>query len=385
MDAAPNQSGVKSLCIYALKRGSMMGNTFEWKAATPESQGMNSNKLNALWDDIEARGTAAFLVIRNDKVILERYAEGWSRTKKHYTASMTKALVGGTSLMLALSYGIMDPDDGAWKYIPQWKMHPQKSKITIRHLATHTSGIKDAMVYTEKDRIVGVPGSDLEEAPGWEGEFWQNRGNERAFLLARDAAQVISAPGTEYHYSNPGMAMLSYAVTKSLQGTAYTDIRSLLRERIMRPIGIPDDEWSCGYGASPQVEGMTMIANWGGGEYSPNATARIGRLIMRKGNWEGNQLVDASSVEKVLSHAGMPGNSGLSWWLNVDKDGNRPWPALPADAFSGAGNHQQTVVVIPSLSLIMVRNGDHMNDDLLCEECIYNHLTKPLMATIDGG
>jgi CubicO group peptidase (beta-lactamase class C family) len=362
-----------------------MGNVFEWQTAAPESQGMNSNKLNALWDDIEARGMATFLVIRNDKIVMERYAEGWSRTKKHYTASMAKALVGGISLILALNDGLIDPDDEAWKYVPQWETHPQKSRITIRHLATHTSGIKDAMVYTEAERIAGVPGSDLEEAPGWEGEFWQNRGNERAFLLARDSAQVISEPGTEYHYSNPGMAMLNYAITKSLQGTAHTDIRSLLRERIMRPIGVSDDEWSCGYGASPQVEGMTMIANWGGGEYSPNATARMGRLMMRKGNWEGNQLVDAASVEKALAHAGMPGNSGLSWWLNVDKDGSKPWPTLPGDAFSGAGNHQQTIVVIPGLSLIMVRNGGHMNDDLLCGECIYHHLTKPLMATINGG
>jgi len=295
---------------------------------------------------------------------------------------MAKALVGGNSLMLALNDGLMKPDDEACKYIPQWKAHPQKSKITIRHLATHTSGIKDAVVHTEMERISGVPGSDLEEAPGWEGDFWRNRDDEQAFLLARDAAPVISVPGTEYHYSNPGMAMMSYAITKSIQGTANTDIRSLLRERIMRPIGVPDAEWACGYGASPQVDGMTMIANWGGGEYSPNATARLGRLMMRKGNWEGNQLVEPSWVEKVFSHAGMPGTSGLSWWLNTDKDGNKPWPALPGDAFSGSGNHQQTLVVIPSLNLIMVRNGHHMNPDLTCGECIYHHLSKPLMSAI---
>ena len=47
----------------------------------------------------------------------------------------------------------------------------------------------------------------------------------------------------QYDYSNPGIDMLSYAVTAALQNTAHTDIRSLLQARIMQPLGIDDDEW----------------------------------------------------------------------------------------------------------------------------------------------
>ena len=360
-----------------------MGERLEWETATPESQGMNPDRLDALWDDIGKRGTVAFLVIRNDRIVFERYAEGGGRTKGHYTASMAKALVGGSSLLLAMNDGLMDADDAAWKTVSQWEGHPEKSRITIRHLATHTSGIQDAIVSTEMERISKVPGSDLEEAPGWEGEFWKNRDNGQAFVIARDMAPVIFTPGTDFQYSNPGMAMMSYAITVSLQGTAHTDIRTLLRERIMAPIGVADSEWSCGYGASPRLEGMTVIGNWGGGNYSPNATARVGRLMMRKGDWEGEQLVGASWVEKVLAHSGMPGASGLGWWVNSDADGNRRWPELPEDAFSGAGNNQQTVLVVPSLDLIMVRNGQHMNPDLICGDCIYHHLSKPLMGAVE--
>ena len=46
---------------------------------------------------------------------------------------------------------------------------------------------------------------------------------------------MLFEPGTRAHYSNPGMAALAYAVTASLRGAPQTDIRTLLRERVMRP------------------------------------------------------------------------------------------------------------------------------------------------------
>ena len=88
----------------------------------------------------EAANHGDLLVIRNDRIIFERYAPGWDATKPHGTASLAKALVGGMSLAVALTDGKIALDDPAAKYIPQWKDDPQKSRITIRHLGSHTSG-----------------------------------------------------------------------------------------------------------------------------------------------------------------------------------------------------------------------------------------------------
>src|SRR3546814_4912464 len=65
---------------------------------------------------------------------------------------MAKALVGGMSLLLAEQDGRLKVDDLAWKYIPEWKNDPVKSQITIRHLATHTSGIEDSEI-SEQDKV----------------------------------------------------------------------------------------------------------------------------------------------------------------------------------------------------------------------------------------
>jgi CubicO group peptidase (beta-lactamase class C family) len=331
---------------------------FEWEKAAPESVGMSLQKLDAARDVLSQKGTKTFLVIKNDRIVYEWYAPGFGPKRKHYTASMAKALVGGVSLMLALNDGRLNADDPACKYIPEWKADPLKSKITIRELATHSSGIEDA----EQGSIGHM------KLPGWKGQFW--RQDPDPFTVSRDDAPVIFKPGAEYAYSNPGMGMLSYAITASYKGTKYTDVRTLLRERIMRPIGVEDSDWSIGYGKTFKVDGLNLVANWGGGNYTARATARVGRLMLRKGNWQGRQLVDPKWVEEVTKYAGTPlpsseraeGNpapgSGLGWWTNFDG----VWPKVPRDAFAGAGAGNQVLLVVPSLDLIIVRNGSDMYD-----------------------
>lgn len=94
--------------------------SWEWKNVSPESQGMFSGKLAAIWTNLQNHRTTALLVIRNDKIVFEKYAPGYSRTNPHYTASMAKALVGGVSLMMAMDDGRITPDDLASKFVPQW-------------------------------------------------------------------------------------------------------------------------------------------------------------------------------------------------------------------------------------------------------------------------
>jgi len=343
---------------------------------------MSSQKLDAARDVLSEKGTKTFLVIRNDRIIYEWYAPDFGPEKKHYTASMAKALVGGVSLMLALNDGLLSADDQACKYIPEWKGHPQKSKITIRHLATHSSGIEDA----EQDEIGHF------ELPGWKGQFWKQQPDP--FSVSRDEAPVIFEPGSQFAYSNPGMALLSYAVTAGLKGAEHTDIRTLLRQRIMRPIGVKDSDWSIGYGKTFEVNGLNLVANWGGGGYTARAVARVGRLMLRKGNWQGRQLVDSKWVEEVVKFAGTPlpdrlaGNpspgSGLGWWTNFDG----VWSKVPRDAFAGAGAGNQVLLVVPSMDLIIVRNGSNLFDSSKGEGFwagIEQYLFNPVMAAVAGA
>lgn len=367
-----------------------MENAFSWQTAIPESQGLDGAKLEALWKNLAARNTKTFLVIRDDKIVYEQYAPGWEAEKKHYTASLAKALVGGLSLMLAMDDRLISPDDLACAYIPQWRDHPQKSKITIRQLATHTSGIEDAELSQQEREQALAEGRTLTEhhmaLPGWKGAFWRKEPDP--FTISRDQAPVIFPPGSSYAYSNPGMAMLAYAVTASLKNAPHKDIRTLLRERVMKPIGINDDDWAIGYQQTYEVEGLPLVANWGGGNFTARAVARVARLMLHNGEWEGRQLISPARVKDVLAYAGLPlpdravegpyPGSGLGWYTNFDG----VWPSVPRDAFAGAGAGHQVLLVIPSLDLIVVRNGELLDQGLSFWGGLEKHLFTPLMETL---
>ena len=353
---------------------------FHWEVALPETQGMSSVKLDVLRNVLASRGTKTLLIRRHDRVVQEWYADGSGPDKRHYTASLAKALVGGMSLIVALNDERIAVDDPAWEYVPQWQDDPLKSKVTIGHLATHTSGIEDA-------HEEGVSHEDL---LGWKGAFWRREPDP--FTIARDEAPVLFEPGTQSAYSNPGMAMLAYCVTSALREAEHRDIRTLLAERVMKPIGVSDRDWSVGYGRTYEVGGLPLVATWGGGGYTPRAVARVGRLLLRKGDWDGQHFIDPKWVEQAVAYAGMPlperppGNpqpaSGLGWYTNFDG----VWRNVPRDAFAGAGAGNQVLLVVPSLDLIVVRNGSALGDEKKGEGSwggLESYLFDPVMSAIE--
>ncbi len=350
----PNRSGVwlaVTAVIVALCIGKAAAQPFEWQSVTPQSQGMSQEKLDALKDELAKRKTRAFLVIRNDKIVYEWYTAGHGQTVKHGAASLSKATVAGLALALLLTDRKLQLDTPIANLVTAWKDDPRKRKITLRHLGSHTSGLADA----EQDRL---PHGRL---TGWKGDFWkQHDPPNDPFTLARDKAPVLFEPGTKLQYSNPGIAMLGYAITVSLTDSPQKDIRTLLRERVMRPIGVADGEWSIGYGKTFNVDGLPLIAGWGGGSYTVRALARIGRLLLHEGNWDGKQILSKESVQQVTGDAGLPGHCGMGFWTNADGR----YPRLPKDTCYGAGAGDQLLIVVPSLNLIVARNGETLAPEL---------------------
>lgn len=113
---------------------------------------------------------------------------------------------------------------------------------------------------------------------------------------------------------------------------------------------------------------------WGGGGFTANAVARIGRLMLRKGNWQGVQLIDTAWVEEAVrfhetTKISYPWErekldnpflaTTLGWYSNHDGI----WKYLPRDAYAGAGAQNQLLLVIPCLDMIVVRFGDQLDYD----------------------
>lgn len=114
---------------------------------------------------------------------------------------------------------------------------------------------------------------------------------------------MLFEPGTQNEYSNPGMAALSYAITASLKGG---DVRTLLKDRLLDPLGVPESAWSIGYNQAYELDGLKLYANWGGATFTPRVAARIGQLMMVRGQWNGRELIRREVVKDVLTHQGLP-------------------------------------------------------------------------------
>ncbi len=371
---------------------------FQWEHATPESVGLSTAKLDVMKDSLAKHNTKKLMIVKNDKIVYEWYAPGWKDDeRKHYSASLAKAVMSGMSLLAALDDGYIYPDEAVCELIPSWKANNVKSKITVRQLATHTSGMVDAEPNEEEIKFMNGKGLDHHmDLPGWRGQFWRKEPDP--FSIARDSTPLATIPGEEYAYSNPGIAMLNYAVTASLEGSKFSDLRTYLRERVYRPIGITENDYSIGYEKTYDVGGLKLVAGWGGGAYTARALGRIGLLMLHKGNWMGRQIFDTAMVEKVTAYDCTAFSRGtenegswrvinpspastMGWYSNYDGI----WPSVPRDAFAGGGAGNQHLFVIPGMKMVIVRMGDDLYNASAGEGFWYGpekYLLNPLMDAV---
>ena len=345
---------------------------FEWVTVTPESEGLSTVRLDRLREGLASR-SSALLIVHRDRIVYEWYAPGVSATTRLGTASTAKALVGGTATAVALSDHLVRLDDLAARYIPQWRDDPRKSQITLRQLGSHTAGLDDA-------EIGDLPHDKL---AGWQREFWQARPPPHdPFTLSRDVTPMLFSPGQRFSYSNPGIAILTYALAAALQRAPEPDLRALLRDRVMRKIGLSDDAWRVGYGKTFMVDGLPRVAAWGGGDFTARDLARIGRLMLREGEWDGQQVLAREAVRAVIDNDELPGDVAIGWWTNS----RRKIPEIPADAYYASGAGHKVVLVIPSRQLIVVRNGQQLGDPSeRYADAQRRHFFAPLMEALGFG
>jgi len=324
----------------------------QWETATPESEGIDGTKLRALSARLAFKGTHAFIVVRHNKIVHEYYGPNQRPDKPHFIAAMGKLVTATMAVSLNIADRRMSLDDPLRKYIPAWNDDPSKYPITVRHILTHSSGIENVS-FTRKHE-------------GWKQVYLQNP--ERRFDLVIRKIPVTFTPGSHYGYSGVGFYALAYALGKSLTNAPQTNVRELLRYRLMTPLGIPPHDWSISYNESYSIEGMKLYAIGSGGSYTPRALARIGQLLVNGGRWKDRQLIPQSIVKSVLSFGASPPRhspqeanpaTGLGLWLNCDGY----WPALPPDAAVAAGGGHQILLMIPSLGLVAVRLGKPLGKD----------------------
>ena len=309
-------------------------NTRIVKADTHKPWSM-SNKYNSiplskkLDSTLTVTKSIAFLVVKNDSIVLEYYWDGYNQDSYSNSFSMSKSIISSL-IGIAIEEGaIQTVFDNINKYIPSFS---SDINLTIKDLLTMTA---------ELDWQESYYGPFSSTAKSYYGRDIEN------YLFN---VGVVESPSNKFQYQSGATQLLSM-VLKNATGTNISEYAS---EKIWKPIRSKNDA-------------LWMLDSKNGNEiayccFNSNARdfARLGKLYLNNGKWDSVQIIHpdyvrvATSSKNLVNEKGNPVNYyGYQWWL-INRHN--------MDIFYASGLHGQYIINIPEKNMIIVRLG-HSNGE----------------------
>lgn len=284
------------------------------------------------------RRTRAVVILHDGKVVAERYADGITPQTPLAGWSMTKSAFN--VILGRMQFEGMMPDIHSPVLINEWQAEPGDPRATINYddLLRMRSGL-------EFDESYANPLSDVV----------QMLFNQPAAAGYAVSKPLENTPGSYFSYNSGASNILSAAI-RNLSGSRATYL-SRPRELLFRPLGMSSAV------IETDPEGYFVASSFM--HASARDWAKIGQLFLQDGVWEGERLLPEGWVGYSTSPAAEDpqGLYGAHWWLDLPGSRNEDGslrddvPELPADAFFSLGHDGQSLTVIPSRDLVVVRFG----------------------------
>lgn len=284
------------------------------------------------------------LIIKGDRIVFEEYQNGFTANDAQMLASGTKSF-NGVMAVAAQEDGLLKLDEKVSETITEWKADARKSQITIRQLLTLTSGIDTGQN--------GRP-PVYSEAIKFDSKY---------------------EPGTTFEYGPAPFQIFGELLRRKLKTETPLDY---LKRRILNPIGLNVASWTHQEGQPNLPSGAFLTAReW----------AKFGLFLKNGGKLEGKQIVSKKLLDECFQGTRANPNYGITFWLNrsnisdanvAEKTNGRQQglqdslsiepettrisrqgisARLPKDLFMAAGAGKQRLYIIPSLDLVVVRQG----------------------------
>jgi len=288
----------------------------------------------------ESKRGVSMLVMQNGRTIFEHYANGGSAHGRWPIFSGTKSF-WGIAALAAVHDGLFRLDDPVSDTITEWRNDPRKSRITIRQLLSQSDGIEGA------SRL------------------------QRPSIRDRNAMAtrlpIVAEPGTAFIYGPSHPQIFCELLRRKLKGRATT---GYIESRVLNRLGLSHLEYK------RDGRGNPLLAT--GFELTAREWARLGELVLGRGNYRGRQIVPANLLQEAFVGSQANPSYGLTFWLNQQAPSGReadleqmldlPWQSAqwsdvcickdaPPDMVVALGSHYQRLFIIPSLKAIIVRQG----------------------------
>jgi CubicO group peptidase (beta-lactamase class C family) len=284
--------------------------------------------------------TAAFVVTYRGRIIAERYGDGISAATPLESWSMGKSL-SATLMGVLMKQGVYQLSQPA--PIPEWQSPGDpRAGITIADIMHMSSGL----------RIRAPQDPDYDAAGPYPDHLYLYAGSADSFKYAATRPQQWP-PNTVGRYRNTDPVLTNY-LTRLAVDKRGEDYHSFPQRALFDKIGIRHMVMD----TDPYGNFLTQGYEQGTGR----DWARLGLLYLQDGVWNGERILPEGFVRFVSTLAPAwvadkrPVYGGLFW---VNGDGTFP---APKDAFYMSGAGGQTVLLIPSHQLAIVRIGHYKGE-----------------------
>ena len=269
---------------------------------------------------VKSNNNVAFLVIRNDSVLFERYYQGYEAQSTVASFSMAKSYTSALIGAAVADGFIKSIDEPITNYITELKSKKGFDEVTIRHLLLMTSGIKANESYYNPF--------------GQAARLYYGR-NLRNYIKR---LEMDHQPGTRFAYRSVNTQLLGLIVERATKRT----VTDYMNDRIWKHLGAQyEADWSIDKKKNGLEKAFCCI----------NAKARdfakFGRLYLNKGNWNGTQVLPSDWVQESITSSNEHGAAKFykyQWWLTQR-------------GYEANGLHGQFIFVCPEKNLIVVRLG----------------------------
>ncbi len=265
--------------------------------------------------------TTGLMVIHKDSVILEGYAAGYDSETEILGWSMTKSIA---ALLIGrlVRDGKISLDQS--NLFTGWE-NDERKNIQLKHLLNMTSGLE----WTEEYEEV----CDVTQGLFAEEDFV-------SFVLDKS---LEKKPGRFWEYSSGTTNIISGIIRQEIDDV--TDYLSYPSLQLFSKLGISDAHIETDEAGNMIMSsfGYAKLRDW----------AKLGMLVMNKGNWEGEQLIDSSYIDFCITPTVYP-NYGGQIWLNTNQS---DYPSAPSDMYYFSGFDGQYVFMFPSQDLMILRTG----------------------------
>ena len=299
------------------------GNHQEWLVSKEYNKAQLPEFIKPINDKL---GTVAYVVIKNDSIIFEEYWNGYSADSSSNSFSMAKSWIS-TLVGIAIKEGKIESiNQKACDFLPEF-CEGDNSKITIKHLLTMSSGL-------DWDEDYHDPLGQTAEA------YFAPNLKEQMMRL-----KAVETPGEIFKYHSSCSQLLAFIV-ESATGKSVNEYTS---EKLWKPMGAKHPAlWNTDTKRGDEKAFCCINSN-------ARDFARLGKLYLNQGNWNGTQLLDSNYVKEATSAANL-----------LDEDGNKNinygyqfWIAnrKGLDVYYTRGLWGQYVICIPEKDMIIVRLG----------------------------